>query len=34
VLARLVKEFYGNLEMVQDEENGIILQFTIQGHVF
>jgi hypothetical protein len=34
VLPRLVREFYGNLEVVQDEDSGIILQSTVQGHVF
>jgi hypothetical protein len=34
VLPRLVREFYGNLEVVQDDDDGIILQSTMQGHVF
>jgi hypothetical protein len=34
VLPRLVREFYGNLEVVLDENSGIILQSTVQGHVF
>jgi len=34
VLLRQVRQFYGNLEVVQDEDNGIILQSTIQEHVF
>jgi hypothetical protein len=33
VLTRLVKEFYAHLEVVQDEESGIVLQSTIEGHV-
>jgi hypothetical protein len=28
----LVRDFYGHLEVVQDDDNGIILQSTIQGH--
>jgi hypothetical protein len=34
VLSRQVREFYGNLEVVQDEDSGITLQSTVQGHVF
>jgi len=34
VLSRLVREFYTHLEVVQDEDNGIVLQSTIEGHVF
>jgi hypothetical protein len=33
VYPRLVTEFYGYLEMVQDEDLGIILQTTVRGHV-
>jgi len=33
VLTRLVKEFYTHLEVIQDENNGIFLQSTIEGHV-
>jgi len=33
VYPRLVREFYGYLEMVQDEDLGIILHTTVQGHV-
>jgi hypothetical protein len=33
VYPRLVGEFYGYLEMVQDEDLGIILQTKVQGHV-
>jgi hypothetical protein len=29
MLLRQVKEFYGNLEVVQDEDSGIFLQSTI-----
>jgi len=29
-----VREFYTHLEVVQDEDNGIVLQSTIEGHVF
>jgi hypothetical protein len=33
VLTRLVREFYANLEVVQNDDNGIILQSTIAGHI-
>jgi len=33
VLARLVRLFYANLEGLQNDDNGIILQSTIAGHV-
>jgi hypothetical protein len=33
VLTRLVREFYTHLEVVQNEDNGIVLQSTIEGHV-
>jgi hypothetical protein len=33
VLTRLVKEFYIHLEVVQDEDSGIFLQSTVEGHV-
>jgi hypothetical protein len=33
VLTKLVREFYTHLEVVQDEDNGIVLQSTIEGHV-
>jgi hypothetical protein len=29
----LVKEFYGHLEVIQDEDYGIILQTSVQGHM-
>jgi hypothetical protein len=29
-----VREFCGNLEVVQDEDNGIILQSIVHGHAF
>jgi hypothetical protein len=29
---RLVREFYGCLEIVQDDDHVIILQTTVQGH--
>jgi hypothetical protein len=32
VYPRLVHDFYGHLEVVQYDDNGIILQTTIQGH--
>jgi hypothetical protein len=33
VLTRLVWEFYANLEVVQNDDNGIVLQSTIAGHI-
>jgi hypothetical protein len=33
VLTRLVREFYAHLEVVQNDDNGIILQSTIAAHV-
>jgi len=33
VLTRLVREFYAHLEVVQNEDSGVILQSTIAGHV-
>jgi hypothetical protein len=33
VLTRLVREFYANLEVVQNDDNGIVLLFTIAGHI-
>jgi hypothetical protein len=33
VLTRLVKEFYAHLEVVQNDDNGIVLQSTIAGHI-
>jgi hypothetical protein len=33
VLIRLVREFYTHLEVVQDEDSGIFLQSSIEGHV-
>jgi len=32
VYPRLVRDFYGHLEVVQDDDSGIILQITVQGH--
>jgi hypothetical protein len=32
VYPRLVREFYGHLEVVQDDDSGIILQTTVQGN--
>jgi len=29
----LVKEFFGYLEVIQDENHGIILQTSVRGHV-
>jgi hypothetical protein len=33
VYPRLVREFYGYLEVIQDKDHGIILQTSIQGHM-
>jgi hypothetical protein len=33
VLTRLVRQFYAHLEVVQDDDNGIVLQSCIAGHV-
>jgi hypothetical protein len=33
VLTRLVREFYTHLEVVHDEDSGIVLQSTVEGHV-
>jgi len=33
VLTRLVRELYTHLEVVQDEDSGIVLQSSIEGHV-
>lgn len=33
MLTRLVREFYTHLEVVHDEGSGIVLQFTVKGHV-
>jgi hypothetical protein len=33
VYPRLVRQFYGYLEMIQDEDLGIILQTIVQGHI-
>jgi len=33
VLTRLVIKFYTHLEVVQDEDSGIVLQSTVEGHV-
>jgi hypothetical protein len=33
VYPRLVPEFYGYLEMIQDEDHGISLQTSVQGHI-
>jgi hypothetical protein len=32
VYPRLVRDFYGHLEVIQDDESGIMLQTTIRGH--
>jgi hypothetical protein len=34
VLHKLVREFYGHLEVVQDKDSDIIISSTIEGHVF
>jgi hypothetical protein len=33
VYPRLVHDFYGLLEVVQDDDRGIILQTTVEGHI-
>jgi hypothetical protein len=33
VLSRLVQNFYANLEVVQNDDNGIVLQSTIARHI-
>jgi hypothetical protein len=33
MLTRLVRDFYTHLEVVQDEDNGIFRQSTVEGHV-
>lgn len=33
IYPKLVREFYGYMEVTQDEDHGIILQTAIQGHV-
>jgi len=33
VLTRLVREFYEHLEVVHNDDNGIVLQYSIAGHV-
>jgi hypothetical protein len=32
IYPRLVREFYGYLEVIQDEDHGIILQTSVRGH--
>jgi hypothetical protein len=33
VLTRLVRLFYANLEVAQDDEHGMVLQSTVDGHI-
>jgi hypothetical protein len=33
VYTRLVRYFYANLEVVQDDDRGLVLQSTILGHI-
>jgi hypothetical protein len=33
VLTRLVRLFYANLDMAQDDERGMVLQSTVDGHI-
>jgi hypothetical protein len=33
MLTRMVGEFYTHLEVVQDKDNGIVLQCTLERHV-
>jgi hypothetical protein len=30
---RLVRLFYANLEVVQDDDRGVVLQSTVDGHI-
>jgi hypothetical protein len=33
VYTRLVRLFYANLEVVQDDDRGLVLQSTVGGHI-
>jgi hypothetical protein len=33
VYTRLVRLFYANLEVVQDDDRGLVLQSTVAGHI-
>jgi hypothetical protein len=33
VLTRLVRLFYANMEVVQDDDRGVVLQSTVDGHI-
>jgi hypothetical protein len=33
VYPRLVRDFYGYMEVIQDDDSGIILQTTVRGHI-
>jgi hypothetical protein len=33
VLSRLVRLFYANLEVVQDDDRGMVLQSSVDGHI-
>jgi len=33
VYTKLVKLFYANLEVVQNDDRGVVLQFTVVGHI-
>jgi hypothetical protein len=33
VLTRLVRLFYANMEVVQDDDCGVVLQSTVDGHI-
>jgi hypothetical protein len=33
VLTRLVRLFYANLEVAQDDDRGLVLQSTVDGHI-
>jgi len=33
VYTRLVRLFYSNLEVVQDDDRGLVLQSTVAGHI-
>jgi len=33
VYTKLVRLFYANLEVVQDDDRGVVLQSTVDGHI-
>jgi hypothetical protein len=34
VLTRLVREFYAHLEVMQNDDNVVVIQSSIAGHIF